>query len=395
MIYHPFQPTVQGEKRWGYYFRQSDGKKTTVIKHPDTGKRFKTRVSVEQWIDELRGREVHGSVVTIKELSKYLFNADGPWAQRQARRRDGKPLSIQTMREHELNVRLHIEPAIGKERVVDVDTQMIEEMLYSLDLSNRSRRNVASTTLIILKEAVRRRIIKVIPPFELPTKKSRKPSVLVMKELRALFPRDPGELVRVWAPGKTTAHPEPKEARLALAACACTMFLGGLRPQEARAVGPGQLMREDGVLLITRSMNAEGKVQEYVKMGDERDPRYRGTFLVDWAMEILEAWLKVRPRRIDFLFTYMDKPIRPELLHARISSAVKAAGITTEGRRIIPYSGRYTFESTVRPFIPMEILMALMGHVDRSMPDHYDMPVLKERMRQLAPYRKKIGKAIG
>ncbi len=392
MIYHVFHPIVSGEKRWGYYFRQ-DGKKKTVIKHPRTGEKFSTKISVEQWIDELKGQEVQGSSSTVKELAKYLFMADGQWAKRQTRRRDGRPLSAQTLREHELNVRRHIITALGSDRLADIDTQTIEEFLYSLDLSNRTRRNVASTLLIILKEGVRRRIIKSVPTFELPTKKSKKPSVLILKELRALFPRDVKKLAKIWEPGKT--HPEePKEARLALAACACTMFLGGLRPQEARAVGPGQLIRDQGVLLVTRSMDSDGKVQEYVKMGDVTDPRYRGTFLIDWAMEILEVWLKVKPRRMDFLFTYNDQPIRKELLRIRLIAAVKAAGIPMEGRRIIPYSGRYTFESTVRPFIPVEILMALMGHVDPAMSDHYDVPVLTERMRQLAPYRKKIGKAI-
>ncbi len=394
MIYHVFQPVVNGKKRWGYYYRQTDGTKIAKIRHPETKKPFKTKADVEQYLRDLQGQEVKGPSTTIEQLAQYLFLPDGEWAKRQTRRRDGRPLSLQTFCEHEVHVRLHIIPAIGNERIADVDTQMIEDFLYSLDMSNRTRRNVASTLLIILKQGVRKKIIKVIPPFELPAKKSKKPSVLIMKELRALFPRDLKALKKIWAPGKNIPRPESPEARLALAACACTMFMGGLRPQEARAVGPGQLMKKDGILLITRSMDSESKVQEYVKMGDQRDPRYRGTFLIDWAMDIVEAWLKVRPRRIDFLFTYDEKPIRIELLRTRLQAACKAAGIPMEGRRIIPYSGRYTFESTIRPLIPAEILMAIMGHVDPAMPDHYDMPVLKERMKQIASYKNKISEVL-
>jgi len=394
MVYHVYHPTVQGEARCGYYFREA-GRKTCVIKHPRTGQKFRNDADVERWLDELRSREVAGSTATVSELGRYLFLPDGPWAQRQARRRDGHPLSPQTLREHELNARRHILPAIGRERVCDVDTQMIDELLYALDLSNRSRRNVAGTLQAILKEGVRRRIIRVLPPIELPDKKSRKPAVLTLDQLRALFPRSRKELMGIWEPAGT--HPEAPAARLALAACAATMFFGGLRPQEARAARPDQYpteLRKLGIFLVMRSMDSEGRVKEYLKMGDERDRRYRGTLLIDWAKEMLELWLRVRPRR-PYLFTYDERPIRAELLRARLAAAAEKAGIQSKGRRIIPYSGRYTFNSSVKPFLPQEVLMTLMGHVDAAMPERYDVPVLIERMKQLAPHRENINKAIG
>jgi hypothetical protein len=33
--------------------------------------------------------------------------------------------------------------------------------------------------------------------------------------------------------------------------------------------------------------------------------------------------------------------------------------------------------------------------VDPAMPERYDVPILLERMRQLAPYREEINRAIG
>lgn len=393
MKYHPFHPTVDGKKRWGYYFT-SEGKDHQVIVHPRTGKPFATRKDVERWLDELRSREVEGSDVTMEEISKFLFAADGPWAERQTRRRDGRPLSKNTIYEHQMNVRRHIVPAIGKERVADVDTLTIDELLYSLDLSNRTRWNVASTLTAIFKEAVRRRIIRSVPMIELPQKKTNKPNILTLEELRKLFPRDRQALQKVWGPpGKT--HGEPPEARLALAACSATMFFGGLRPQEARAVGPGQLHRDSGILLVTRSMDAQDNVQSYVKMGNDKDPRYRGTLLIDWALEVMDPWLEARPPDEDLLFTYRGEFIRKDLLLDRLRVAIKNAAIPTEGKRFIPYSGRYTFNTTLKPFLPAAVLMTLMGHVDAAMPERYDVPVLLERMRQLAPYRTEISRAIG
>lgn len=394
MVYRVYRPTIAGEKRWGYFFWEND-KRKCVIKNPRSGEGFLTKRDVEEWIAVLHDQNESGTGTQVKDLSRYLFLPDGQWALRQARRRDGRPLAAQTLVEHEANVRNHIVPALGEERLADIDTQTIEDFLYSLDMSNRTRRNVASTLMVVLKEAVRKRVIKAVPVFELPNKRSRKPSILILKELKALFPQEKQELARIWAPSIKGQRPhEPKEARFALAACAATMFLGGLRPQEARAVGPAQLLRKEGILLVTRSMDSAGKVRDYVKMGDSTDPRYRGTFLVDWAMKIVGIWLAVRPRRMDFLFTYNDLPLRQELFRERLRMALKRAKVDTEGRRIIPYSGRYTFETTIRPFLPPEILMPLMGHMDRAMTDHYDVPVLTERMKQMSRYKARIGKAF-
>jgi integrase len=141
-------------------------------------------------------------------------------------------------------------------------------------------------------------------------------------------------------------------------------------------------------------MDGQGKVNEYVKMGDDRDPRYRGTLLIDWALEMMDPWLELA-REDEFLFTFKGDVIRKDLLQDRLRSAISRAGIPTEGRRFIPYSGRYTFNTTLRPFLPAAVLMAIMGHVDPAMPERYDVPVLLERMRQLAPYREEINRAIG
>ncbi len=261
-------------------------------------------------------------------------------------------------------------------------------------MSNRGRRNVAATLIKVLKEAKRRQIIQVIPDVELPGKQSSKPSTLTLEELKQLFPSDKASLRDLWGGPRENIKREAADAGLALAACAATLFFGGLRPQEARAVAPEQLLKKISVLLVTRSMSSEGKVIPYLKMGNDRDKRYRGTLLIDRAMQVLEAWLSVGGQG-DFLFTYQGAPIRPELLHARLQTALSRTEIPTAGRRIIPYSGRFTFDSIFRPILPPEVLMAVMGHLTPAMSDHYDQPVLVDRMHQLAPWRKKLNEAVG
>ncbi len=391
MRYSVDRPQIRGVLRWRLSITEGTRRKRLIV-HPETGRPFASRGDVERYIEELRANAVRGFGATVGELGKHMFKPDGPWAQRQAKKRGNRRLAPHTLQEHELNYRLHIEPEIGDEVLRDVDTQMIDQMLYANDLSNRTRRNLAGTMQAILKEAVYRRIISALPPIELPDKRSRKPSVPTLEELRELFPTALRTLQKLWAGEKT--RQEPPGAGLAFAGCAAVLFFGGLRPQEGRAAWPDQLLRRQSVLLVTRSMDSDGNVLEYLKMGDERDPRYRGTFLVDRAMRVIGHWLKVRPGA-QWLFTYKGAAIREETLHARLQLAAERAGILYPGRRIIPYSGRYAFETVVRPLIPKDILMLLMGHIDQAMPERYDLPHLVARMKQMRPHLEKLNRAIG
>ena len=185
MIYHVYQPTVLGEKRWGYYYRVDGRKKSR--RQGSSNAQVACQEDVESWIRELREGEIGGKI-TIREIAEHLFDGDGEWARRQARRRDGKPLARNTLYEHAMIVRKHIIPKLGDEAIVDVDSNTIEDFLYSLEISNKTRRNVATTLLAVLKQAQRKRIIKSIPPIEMPQKKSRKPNILTLEDLRELFP---------------------------------------------------------------------------------------------------------------------------------------------------------------------------------------------------------------
>ena len=122
MTYHVYQPTIEGEKRWGYYCR-IDGRKKTVIKYPRTRKPFASQEDVESWIAELREGEAGGQV-KVKDVAEHLFDAEGEWATRQARRREGRRLAQNTLYEHAMIVRKHIIPRLGEEAIVDVKSDI-------------------------------------------------------------------------------------------------------------------------------------------------------------------------------------------------------------------------------------------------------------------------------
>ena len=233
MTYHVYQPTIEGEKRWGYYCR-IDGRKKTVIKYPRTRKPFASQEDVESWIAELReGEDRRPSQSQGRRRAPLrrrgrVGNPSGPTS--------GGPASGA---EHPLRARYdrpqahHTAARRGGHRGREI--RHIEDFLYSLELSNKTRAQHGHHPAGGAQAGTAQRIIRSVPPIEMPQKKSRKPNILSLEDLRKLFPGDRAALREVWAPGKT-GWGEPAEARLAIAACATTMFFGGMRPQEARAV---------------------------------------------------------------------------------------------------------------------------------------------------------------
>jgi integrase len=385
VIYHVYQSTVEGEKRWGCYYRIGKHKKTAIA-DPRTKKPFASQVDVESWIRELRSQE-ETAAVTLAEVGTHLFEPDGEWAKRRARRLNKKSLSEGTLYEHAMIVRKYINPWIGQEPVVDVDFQVVDDWIYEVDVSNSFRRNLISTLRLVLKEAVRRRILKAVPYTELPGKGGRKPSTLTLAEIDLLFPEDLEKLHHVWKDRYDKA-----DEGLAFAACCASMFFAGLRPQEARAASVDQVLTDIWAILVIRSMNRHGTAQSYMKMANARDPRYRGIFLFLQGPTIMKAWLDVRPPESGFLFSFHGEAILKDRLQDRLQAAIVRAGIPTEGRRFVPYSGRYTFETTVKTALPREALMLFMGHIDEAMPEHYDVPVLVDRMHVMAEYREDANK---
>lgn len=386
MIYHPIHPTVKGKKRWGYYWRER-GKRKVCIIHPHTRQPFQTKREVELWIQQLQNGEATGSAVTVRQVAEFMFLPTSEWARRRVRQRDGQELSPHTLYEHNTIVQRYVLPEWGEDRLVDLRAPELEDWLYDLDVSNRYRRTIAGTWNMIFKIAERKGIMPVAPRLELPSKTSRKPDILTTDMLKKVFPKGRTELRKVWK--NQDNKKEPADAWLMFAAFFSTMFFGGLRPQEARAVHVDQLHLKLGAILVTRSMDRQNQVQSYLKMGNDRDPRYRVAILPDRAVTMIRWWLEeVAP--IDFVFRFAGQPLNRDLPVDRLRKAIGNAGIPTEEKRFIPYSGRYTFVTLVKPLLDRAVLMALTGHVDEAMPERYDVPYLLERAKQLQPVRKQL-----
>lgn len=386
MVYHIIHRFIRGKKRWGYYWREK-GKRIVRVVHPRTRQPFRTKKEVELWIKQLPGGEATGYGDTVRQVAEFMFLPTSEWARRRARQRDGQELSPHTLYEYNTIVQRYVLPEWGDDQLADLRAPELEDWLYDLDVSNRYRRTIAGTWNMIFRIAERKGILPVAPRLELPSKASRKPDILTTEMLKKVFPKKRGDLREVWK--NQDSRTEPEEAWLMFAAFFSTMFYGGLRPQEARAVHVDQFHLNLGAILVTRSMDRQNQVQSYLKMGNQRDPRYRVAILPDRAVEIIQGWLD-EAEPVKFVFTFAGRLLNRDLPVDRLRKAIGNAGITTEGKRFIPYSGRYTFVTLVKPLLDRAALMALTGHVDEAMPERYDVPYLLERAKQLQSVRAQL-----
>jgi integrase len=63
-------------------------------------------------------------------------------------------------------------------------------------------------------------------------------------------------------------------------------------------------------------------------------------------------------------------------------------------RYLTAHSLRHTYNTAMRRAIPADTLMALMGHRDTRMSEHYDHPQIADRIRHLEGARAQIEEAI-
>ncbi len=391
-VYKVFRPTFAGEKRWAYYWIEA-GKRHLTMVHPETRERFRSRRDIETSLQRLRSDNVSRTNVAFGELWEFLFRRGSPSEVLCHKQRDGRELSDATITQHHQHWTEHIKPEWGKRSLSEATSKTLDAWLWGLDLSNSNRRSVAITMTVILKEARRRGIIDGLPTMSLPAKtRGGRRAVLLLEEVGRLFPAPPVELERIWPADEGD---DGGYSYLAAAACSALMFYGGLRPQEARALHRDQVALDLNAVAITRSMDAANTVLAYAKKGDARDPRHRLALLPDRACSILAAWLDHAPADGPVFVAPRQGIIRRELLAARLLAAAAAAGIPTKGRRLSPYSGRYTYQTVVKPFLDRSALTLLMGHTQDSMTDHYDVPHLFERARQMRPIVKQLNEALG
>lgn len=385
--YSVIKQTVREQVRWGYAIHGAD-RRRRVYAHPETGAPFRTRGEVERWIAVLGARDQARTYHTVADVASWIFSDGSPWIDRQTRRRDGRPLSPRTIAEHKQHVDKYIIPDWGDHDPGEITAPAVEEWLYRINVSNRYRAAIWVTFRMVLEEFARRGVIRGVPRIEQPRGARRRKTALTLAQLHALFPESRAELQAIWS--------DPRESKkldklsgyrhewLKLAACAGTMFFGGLRPQEARAVCMDQLCLDNNGLLVTRQTTDDNQVVEYLKGADARDPRYRYTLLPSFAVGLLQEWIEVGRPGWELFGRASGEPgvITNDHLYKRVRLAMRQSGLALAAGRYTPYSGRYTWRTLFAPRLDPQLSREIMGHRDDATHQAYNVPELAERIRE-------------
>lgn len=327
------------------------------------------QTSQERAIETIRTwGESTGAVLTEQALTD--------WLQRREKR-GGRALSDQTIYEARLHWSKHIKASFEGRDIATITPEEVEDWADSLGKSTRYRQAITGTLKGMLLEMRRQGYDTRAHMAEVSKGKSRKPAVFTQKDIDTLFS----------GPEPWRRKHEPEWVGEMLLSLFALMTFGGLRPQEARAVHADQVLPELHAVLVTRSITDKKVVSEYMKKGNDRDPRYRGTLLSDKGWQAFYQWAG---KVTDGPLYTLDGILRKEFLRDRLRYTCEANDI--QGR-IVPYSCRYTYVSRYKSILDQSVLMSMVGHVDPAMPERYHRPYLEEQMGQLQYIREVLNAA--
>jgi len=237
------------------------------------------------------------------------------------------------------------------------------------------------TLKLVMQEAKREGIIENIPEFEPFRRSGRRQDVLSSEELTALFPYDEKELIKIWK-RPDDMRKERDEIALMFGTLFCVTVSAGLRSGEIRALHREQISLTNSGLMIDRALDDRGQIGS-LKKATDTDSRSRAVIIPEISLKMLERWLERMPECPDFpglVFSYREKPIANYYILDRFKFGLDRLGIDYETRRLTVHCLRYTYNTRMRTLLSEQVLREFVGHRSVVMTDHYDNPILEERL---------------
>jgi integrase len=172
---------------------------------------------------------------------------------------------------------------------------------------------------------------------------------------------------------------------------------GGLRLGETRGLRAKQIIFDLGVVIVDGYLKGTGERTTYNKKGSEEHPKLRVVIYPDLTLSLLKSHIEknnIGPD--DYVFTYDDHPLRPEMVDTAFNLALIKIGIAyskekliekgywkkghliitrdmiPDGRRLIHHSFRYTYITRMRQEMDAENLRKLTGHNSVAQVDYYN-----------------------
>jgi len=248
-------------------------------------------------------------------------------------------------------------PVFGKKEIKEIKSYEIEKWLDSLSgkgLSNTTARFYLAIFKIMLKEAVRRDILKVNPADSvMPLKDDTvRRGVLNQDEVTAIFNYE--ERGEIW---------DDELSYYANLLSACT----GMRM--------GEILAVRGECLMSDYIRVDKQFKERYGLCDTKSHYAREVIIPEQLMTVLKEYSERNNGGYVFSKSGGKRPMDQRSLRDRLNKAMKNIGIDDEERRkrnICFHSWRHYLNTTMRSNNIMDgKLRAMVGHSSQEMTDHY------------------------
>jgi integrase len=298
----------------------------------------------------------------------------------------GRILKAQTIIQHRRHLVNYLIPKFGRLTLDKIRPAAVEDFLLEQRLSNSCRNTILYTLKLIMQEARREGILESIPDFEPFKRHGRRQDTLSGAELTKLFPYDEQELIRIWTRPPDKRKESDENLALMFGTLFCVTVSAGLRSGEIRALHREQVSIPSSGLVIDRAVDDRGEIGPLKKATNE-DTRSRAVIIPEITLKMLERWLDRAPEcgaiahgYPGLVFPYHGKPIANYYILDRFRYGLENTGIDYETRRLTVHCLRYTYNTRMRTLLSEQVLREFVGHRSVTMTDHYDNPILTERL---------------
>ena len=237
------------------------------------------------------------------------------------------------------------------------------------------------TLKMVMQEARREGLIEYVPEFEPFKRTGKRQNVLSSEELTALFPYDEKELIGIWK-RPDDMRKERDEIALMFGTLFCVTVSAGLRSGEIRALHREQVSVYHSGLVIDRAIDDQGLIGP-LKKATADDCRSRAVIIPEITLKMLERWLGHHNETSQYpglVFPYRNKPVANYYILDRFRYGLDRLGIDHEKRRLTVHCLRYTYNTRMKTLLSAQVLREFIGHRSVAMTDHYDNPILLERL---------------
>ncbi len=355
--------TSKGKRIYYMYYYEGDKR---MCLSTGAANKFDAEKYARSYLADMKGDADKN--VTFRAYAEGFFDWEtSPWIKRQQAKNRSVTRTTAAMRA--AHIRNYLMPFFGNKLLSKINAVQIENWIITIERTNQTRKHILGTLRLILSEAEREGIIPFNPvrkvePFGRDTKKR---DVFTRAELETLFPKTLDGLLAVWG--------DVKNASIFM-----MLAMTGVRSGELRALQWKHVHRE-GFVEICQAVKIDKTI------GGTKTNTVRTVLLLPRVIAVLEEWYAVTPHKApeDFVFPGIDgnHPLDRFFLLRAFRRAMKAAKIEIEGRNLVVHSFRHTFNTLLKPVLPLTVLQSITGHTTEEMTEHYNHPTALDTFNSL------------